>query len=185
MFLLGLQLLYLVFFTVIMWKLYVKAGKPGWAAVVPVYNTVVMAQIAKKNQFVGVVGGLFVVFSVAREFLDVMPILGVGRLVSAIAALYILNSFIKQYNRGIGYWALVVFLPFIAVFFTDKSEYIGGGQGPASTTGVQDQPVVSAVQTDGASSEPVLNPVQMPVTSQPTAEGQQNPTSSENQTKQL
>ena len=31
-----------------MWKMFAKAGKPGWAAIVPVYNFIVMLQIAGK-----------------------------------------------------------------------------------------------------------------------------------------
>jgi len=31
-----------------MWKLFVKAGKPGWAAIVPIYNLVVLLEIAGK-----------------------------------------------------------------------------------------------------------------------------------------
>ncbi len=30
------------------WRIYEKAGKPGWAAVVPVYNVVVLLQIVEK-----------------------------------------------------------------------------------------------------------------------------------------
>ena len=30
----------------IMWKLFVKAGKPGWAAIIPIYNTLVLLEIA-------------------------------------------------------------------------------------------------------------------------------------------
>jgi len=30
-----------------MWKLFEKAGKPGWAALVPIYNIVVMLEIAR------------------------------------------------------------------------------------------------------------------------------------------
>lgn len=30
---------------IFMWKAFAKAGKPGWAAIVPIYNQVVMAQI--------------------------------------------------------------------------------------------------------------------------------------------
>jgi hypothetical protein len=29
-----------------MWKTFVKAGKPGWAAIVPIYNFVVLVEIA-------------------------------------------------------------------------------------------------------------------------------------------
>nr|WP_294858063.1 DUF5684 domain-containing protein [uncultured Fluviicola sp.] len=31
-----------------MWKVYEKANKPGWAAIVPVYNLIIMLEIAKK-----------------------------------------------------------------------------------------------------------------------------------------
>ena len=31
-----------------MWKVFVKAGKPGWAAIIPIYNLVVLLEIAGK-----------------------------------------------------------------------------------------------------------------------------------------
>lgn len=31
-----------------MWKMFVKAGKPGWASLIPIYNTIVMLEIVKK-----------------------------------------------------------------------------------------------------------------------------------------
>ena len=31
-----------------MWKVFTKAGKPGWAAIVPIYNIIVLLQIAGK-----------------------------------------------------------------------------------------------------------------------------------------
>ena len=31
-----------------MWKVFVKAGKPGWAAIVPIYNIIVLLEIAGK-----------------------------------------------------------------------------------------------------------------------------------------
>lgn len=30
------------------WKLFTKAGKPGWAAIIPIYNSFVLMQIIKK-----------------------------------------------------------------------------------------------------------------------------------------
>ena len=45
----------MIFFAVIviliiasMWKVYTKAGQPGWAAIVPIYNIVVLLQIVRK-----------------------------------------------------------------------------------------------------------------------------------------
>ena len=31
-----------------MWKVFAKAGKPGWAAIIPIYNMVVLCEIAGK-----------------------------------------------------------------------------------------------------------------------------------------
>ncbi len=31
-----------------MWKVFTKAGKPGWAAIVPIYNIVVMLEMVRK-----------------------------------------------------------------------------------------------------------------------------------------
>ena len=31
-----------------MWKVYTKAGKPGWAALIPIYNLIVLLQIVRK-----------------------------------------------------------------------------------------------------------------------------------------
>jgi hypothetical protein len=31
-----------------MWKIFVKAGEPGWAAIIPIYNTIVMLKIIGK-----------------------------------------------------------------------------------------------------------------------------------------
>jgi len=41
-------LLYIVLIVVLvaaMWKIFVKAGKPGWAAIVPIYNIIVLLEI--------------------------------------------------------------------------------------------------------------------------------------------
>ena len=121
-------IIYTIPVLIIFWKLYKIAGKPGWMAIVPVYSTVVMAKIANKSVIVGAIGGLFEVFVYLRMAVD-NPILGISRVITVFFALYVLNAFIKQYNRGLGYWALVVFLPWIAVFITDKSQYIGSNKG--------------------------------------------------------
>jgi len=35
-----------VFYIATMWKVLEKAGKPGWASIIPIYNTIVLLQIA-------------------------------------------------------------------------------------------------------------------------------------------
>lgn len=45
----GLFSFFLVVLNVIgMWKIFVKAGKPGWASLVPIYNTIVLIEIVGK-----------------------------------------------------------------------------------------------------------------------------------------
>src|SRR5947208_11116389 len=42
-------LIYLVILVLViagMWKVFVKAGKPGWACIVPIYNLIVLLEIA-------------------------------------------------------------------------------------------------------------------------------------------
>jgi hypothetical protein len=43
--LLVFDLALIAFFVVVMWKVFVKAGKPGWAALIPIYNTIVLLEI--------------------------------------------------------------------------------------------------------------------------------------------
>jgi hypothetical protein len=61
-----------------LWKTFEKAGQPGWAAIVPIYNVYVLTcEIAKKEilwfilmfiPFVGIVASIMVSLEVARKF---------------------------------------------------------------------------------------------------------------------
>jgi hypothetical protein len=41
-----------------MWKVFEKAGKPGWAAIIPIYNLIVLAEIVGKPMWWGIVAGI-------------------------------------------------------------------------------------------------------------------------------
>jgi hypothetical protein len=43
-----INLVLILFFVVVFWKIFTKAGQPGWAAIVPIYNIIVLLQIAGK-----------------------------------------------------------------------------------------------------------------------------------------
>jgi len=67
----------LIFFIVTVWKIFSKAGRPGWAAIIPIYNTIVMLQIANKPvwwiflyliPFVNIIIGVIVVYNLAKVF---------------------------------------------------------------------------------------------------------------------
>lgn len=59
------------------WKVFTKAGQPGWAAIVPIYNLVVLMKIAGKPAwwvllmlipFVNFIVGILVSIEVAKAF---------------------------------------------------------------------------------------------------------------------
>ncbi len=94
--LLGLMtVLAFMLFTIIIpfWKIYKKAGKPGWASIVPVYNIVVLLEITKKP--------------IWWIFLFFIPF------VNIIIAIIVYNELSKGFGKGVGYTFGLIFLPFI------------------------------------------------------------------------
>lgn len=60
-----------------MWKVFVKAGKPGWACLIPIYNVIVLLEIAGKPlwwiillfiPFVNIVVFVLISIAVAEKF---------------------------------------------------------------------------------------------------------------------
>ncbi len=41
-------ILVIVFYIYVYWRIFEKAGKPGWAAIIPIYNTIVLLEIVGK-----------------------------------------------------------------------------------------------------------------------------------------
>jgi hypothetical protein len=76
-----------------MWKVYEKAGKPGWAAIVPIYNIIVLLEIVKKP--------------VWWIVLLIIPI------VNIIVALIIYMQLAKSFGKSSGFGLGLVFLGFI------------------------------------------------------------------------
>jgi len=71
------ELAIIVFLLIAMWKVYVKAGEPGWAAIIPIYNIIVLLRIAGKPWWwilllliplVNIVIGILVHIDVAKNF---------------------------------------------------------------------------------------------------------------------
>ncbi len=76
----GILVVELVFLAVVivgLWKLFEKAGKPGWAAIIPVYNSCMLIDIAGKPiwwillmfiPFVNLIVGVLVMVELAKNF---------------------------------------------------------------------------------------------------------------------
>ena len=60
-----------------LWKVFVKAGKPGWAAIIPIYNVIVLLEICGRPIWwvilllipcVNIVVAVFVMIDLAKSF---------------------------------------------------------------------------------------------------------------------
>lgn len=92
---------------VAMWKIFAKAGKPGWAAIVPLYNGYCLYDIAFGS------GWLFL--------LTFVPVVG------AIMAIVMLFKLAQAFGKGVGFgFGLWLLMPiFILILAFDDSVYIG------------------------------------------------------------
>ncbi len=109
---LGLSLYIIIAFHLFLltatWVLFVKAGQPGWACLIPFYNIIVLLQIAGKPWW--------------WFFLYVVPVVGF-----VIAILHMI-ALAGSFGKGVGYGLGLAFLGFIFVpllAFGD-AEYSGG-----------------------------------------------------------
>ena len=107
----------IVFLIASMWKIFTKAGQPGWAAIVPIYNFYVLTQI------VGRPAWWIVLFFI--PFVNYIALL--------IIAIDMAKSFGKGAGFGIGLWLLApIFYPILGF---GSAQYVGpsasGGSAPA------------------------------------------------------
>ncbi len=110
-FLLGIY----VFLIIVNWRLFEKAGKPGWAALIPIYNMVVMLEVAGYKWY-------YIFFFL----LGAVPILGsIALLLFTISySIKIAKSFGQSVGFGIGLWLInPVFAAIIA--FSKDINYVG------------------------------------------------------------
>jgi len=77
------------------WKVFTKAGQPGWASLVPIYNLYVMTQIAGKP------GWWVVLFFIP--------------LVNLICAFLLFIAIAQKFGKGAGYGVGMTLLGFIFV----------------------------------------------------------------------
>ncbi len=102
-----IQLVIMVAIIAGFWKVFVKAGQPGWAAIVPIYNAIVMLKIAGRP--------------VWWIILFLIPI--VNFVVAIIVSIDIAKAFQKGTGFGVGL-ALLGFVFYPILGFGDAT-YVG------------------------------------------------------------
>jgi hypothetical protein len=97
----------LIFIIVAEWKIYTKAGKPGWASIVPIYSSIVSMEI------IGRPGWWFLLYMI--------PLFGLY--VMVLDSILLARSFGKDTGFGIGLLFLpIIFYPILAF---GSSQYQG------------------------------------------------------------
>lgn len=77
------------------WKIFTKAGKPGWTSIIPVYNIIVLLEIVNKPTW--------------WVILCLIPF------VNIIIFFIIWHELAKSFGKGIGYTIGLIFLPLIFI----------------------------------------------------------------------
>jgi len=90
-----------------MWKVFTKAGKPGWAAIIPIYNVVVLLQIAGKP-----------LWWIVLLFIPIVNI---------VIAVMVMISVAKAFGKGTGFALGLLFLSpiFIPILGFSDAQYTG------------------------------------------------------------
>lgn len=117
-----------------LWKLFVKAGKPGWAAIVPIYNVMVYAEVAGKPGWWGL-----------GVFLSFVPF--VGWIAALAVQIYLSIEFAKAFGKEPIWAALLILLPIIGypiLAFSKDTKYTLGGSKPSGTKPAAPTPPAAA-----------------------------------------
>jgi hypothetical protein len=104
----------LVLVIVAMWKLFTKAGEPGWYSIIPIWSTLVLLKIVGRPMW------WFLLF-----FIPVVNI---------VIMIIVLNDLSKSFGKGVGFTVGLVLLPYIfmLVLGFGGAPYLGpGGVGAA------------------------------------------------------
>ena len=90
-----------------MWKVFTKAGKPGWAAIIPIYNVIVLLQIAGKP-----------LWWIVLLFIPIVNI---------VIAVMVMISVAKAFGKGTGFALGLLFLSpiFIPILGFSDAQYTG------------------------------------------------------------
>lgn len=117
----------IVFYIVCLWKTFEKAGREGWKAIIPVYNMWVLAEIAGKPGWWGIVG-----------IAGVIPFVGwIASIAQFVLFILIAIELSKKFGKDPVFSLLLIFLPFIgfAMLGFGSAKYnasAGGSAKPAA-----------------------------------------------------
>jgi hypothetical protein len=137
-----ISLIWCIIMIVANWKIFTKAGQPGWMSIIPFLNSFILFKISWNTMMfwimvgAGVVGG--VLNAIAGEEGGILSILAlICYLAAAVIGIIDVHKLSKSFGHGIGFTlGLLFFSPiFTLILGFGKSEYLGpNGEGAANIT---------------------------------------------------
>lgn len=115
------------------WKIYSKAGQPGWACIIPIYNLVVyMRIIGRPASWLMIYLGCLAIYIIGFGMLFNGSSMGglltsIGGLVLLVISIIDTNRLSKSFGKGAGFTAGLIILPFIfmPILGFGDAQYIG------------------------------------------------------------
>lgn len=117
-----LWLAVLVFMLYVMWRVFEKAGKPGWAAIIPIYNYIVLLDIAGKPWW-----------WIFAFLLSIIPI--IGSILFLVVMILIYHGISTNFGKSGGFTVGLVLLP--VIFFP----ILAFGSAEYQSTIIESQPI--------------------------------------------
>ncbi|WP_029695348.1 DUF5684 domain-containing protein [Lacrimispora indolis] len=116
-----------IFFIVTNWRIFSKAGKPGWAALIPIYNIYISSDIAFGNISYFVAVMILWVVSMIGGFAEVGFLSSLAGLASLVLYIIYCVKISKAFGKGGGFAVGLVLLPliFFPILAFGSAEYIG------------------------------------------------------------
>lgn len=113
-----------------MWRLFEKAGQPGWKAIIPVYSSYMLYKISWKPSMFFITLILGIVASILLQLNDYMALAVIGVIINiAVMVLGILfnHKISKSFGHGVGFTVGLIFLSLIFSYILafGSSEYQG------------------------------------------------------------
>jgi hypothetical protein len=89
------------------WKIFAKAGQPGWAAIIPIYNVIVLLQICGRP--------------IWWIILFLIPI------VSIVVSIIVYLDLAKAFGKSVGFGVGLILLPFVfmPILAFGDAQYVG------------------------------------------------------------
>jgi hypothetical protein len=102
-----------------LWRVFQTAGKPGWAAIIPIYNLIVLLQITGKP--------------IWWIILYLIPF------VNLVVLVLVSLELAKRFGKGVGFGIGIALLPFIfyPVLGFGPDRYLGAGPAPSSMSALR------------------------------------------------